>query len=94
MSIAVDSIPRDAPRRRKTVSLTITPELSYVTDSESATVKFTRLSTTVDVKEGEEVVLGGASSDADSVVVRLLGGFSKKTDEKRNSYMTVKVTVK
>ncbi len=76
--------------RGDNVNLTITPELSYVTNENNGNIKFTRLSTTVDLKDGEEIVLGSSKGDTASVITRFLGGI-QKTGKKTNSLITLRV---
>ena len=76
----------------ETISVTITPQVSYVTDAERGTIKFARISTTVDVKDGEAVILGSSPMDGESTVKRFLGGI-QKTGEKTDFYMVLTATV-
>ncbi|MBI5559877.1 MAG: hypothetical protein HY883_01205 [Deltaproteobacteria bacterium] len=75
-----------------TITVTITPEVSYITDAGRGTIRFNRISTTVDVKDGEPVVLGGSPADRESTVTRFLGG-AGKTDEETDFYMVLTATV-
>ncbi len=76
----------------ETITLVIAPEVSYLAGQDGGTIVYRRLATTIEVEEGEPVVLGGSSDNTESVVTRIIGGFEKK-EKKSEFYMILIATL-
>lgn len=74
------------------IDITIVPEVAYSTERDSGTIEYRQLATTLEVKDGQSVVLGGSSEDSDAAVSRFLGG-GDRTAEKSSFYMVLTATV-
>lgn len=57
-----------------TIGLTIIPEVAYSTDKEGGVIEYRQMATTLEVKNGHSVLLGGSSEDADAAIEHFLGG--------------------
>lgn len=74
------------------IGITIVPEVAYNTGHDSGIIEYRQLATTLEVRDGQSVVLGGSSEDADAAVTRFLGG-GDRVAEKSSFYMVLTATV-
>lgn len=85
----------EATAKKDAIGVIITPEVAYMADSagrDSGTITYRALAATLDVKNGEPIVIGGDENDSDSTITRFLGGF-EKTGEKGRFYMILTATI-
>ncbi|MDH4101256.1 MAG: hypothetical protein OEV28_11875 [Nitrospirota bacterium] len=58
----------------ETIGITIIPEVAYSADREGGVIEYRRMATTIDVENGQSVILGSSSEDRDAAIEHFLGG--------------------
>ena len=78
-------------RGQSEVEVTVAPQISYFTDRERGTIRFTNAAVTMRVANGQTVVFGSGSGEQSAVIQRIFG--SSRFSQSQSSMMTITPTI-